>query len=59
MGHYDDHYAAEDLARRDHIALKNAEATELLQKARRLAIPANTEQFNIKFKEMLFWMENE
>lgn len=48
MGHYDDYYIKE----------QNEKAAKLPLEAMMTAIPQNKEQFRIKIKEAIFWLEN-
>jgi len=59
MGHYDDCYEQEEKNSRKHIKACNKKAKELFREAVIQAVPANEEQFHIKYKEMLFWLEND
>lgn len=58
MGHYDEDYAHDEEQSRKHIKARNKKAKELFREAVIQAVPANEEQFHIKYKEMLFWLEN-
>lgn len=59
MGHYQDSYDHDEEQNRKFKQRRNNQAKELFHQGLILAIPENQKQFEIKYKEMLFWLEND